>query len=72
MDFQPTHKITFTPAQGEPSTWLVMLTDEGPAYTAEEWDDDANASWYVDDGHWYCEGQVTPGGENGEIEVERL
>jgi hypothetical protein len=81
-DFKPTHRIVFTPTNGpngpplEPVTWEVMFSDEGDgegvAYTREEWDDAASASWYVDKGHWYCEGQPTPGGANGFVEVERL
>lgn len=74
MDFKPTHRITFMPANGgEPTTWTVGLTAEGPAYTkseAEKWE---HASWTYDsaDG-WLCLGQVTPGGQNGTVEVEEV
>lgn len=74
---QPTHRITFVPAGGESSVTIVRLHDEGdgcrPAYTHDEWEGAYGASWGVaDDGCWYCDGQVTPGGANGEVTVERL
>lgn len=83
-DFKATHRITFTPTNGPNGppmdffTWDVMLDKDdeemgdGPAYTQEEWDGEHHATWYVTDGRWYCEGQVTPGGANGFVEVERL
>ena len=74
VEEQPTHRVTFTPARGEPSVALVYLPEaEGPAYDRREWRDAQNASWSVDeDGGWYCQGQATPGGESGEVEVVRL
>lgn len=36
--FAPTHEIVFTPVTGAPRTILVALTDEGAAYTREEWE----------------------------------
>lgn len=74
VEEQPTHRVTFTPARGEPSVALVYLPeDSGPAYDRREWRDAQNASWSVDeDGGWYCQGQATPGGESGAVEVVRL
>lgn len=73
--WSPTHKITFTPAKGEPQVEYVMLVD-GAGYTREEWDAADSAAWGIDDGPhgagWYCEGQATPGGANGEVEVEEI
>ncbi len=74
---QPTHRITFVSAGGESSVTIVRLHDEGdgcgPAYTHDEWQYEMNASWGVPHGgRWYCDGQVTPGGANGEVTVERL
>jgi hypothetical protein len=81
-DFRPTHRITFTPTDGpsgpalEPKTWEVVLCDDedgdGPAYTQEEWDEEAMPAWYFNHGRWYCEAEVTPGGRNGLVKVELL
>jgi hypothetical protein len=72
--FHPTHKITFTARDGERTDFVVMLHDEGAAYTAEEWEQAANASWSCDpdSDEWTCEGQVTPGGANGTVEVSEI
>lgn len=71
-DDQPTHRILFTDGRGERSVDLVRLGDEGAAYTHDEWDDTDGAAWGVVDGVWLCQGQATPGGQNGEVMVERL
>lgn len=73
-DFHPTHRITFTGVGGDVTTFDVMLHDEGPAYSAEEWEQATNAAWTCDpeSGEWLCEGQTTPGGANGSVEVEAL
>lgn len=72
--FRPTHKITFTARDGERTDFVVMLHDEGAAYSREEWEQAANASWSCDpdSGEWTCEGQVTPGGANGTVEVSEI
>ena len=79
-DFDPTHRITFTDARGAVTTWEVQLCDS-EAPSREEWsswsDGDCSASWGLsrdDDGvsRWYCEGQASPGGACGTVEVERL
>lgn len=71
--FAPTHRITFTPAGGAPREILVCLTDEGAAYTREEWEAETAADWERDEnGVWTCQGQATPGGANGEVEIEDL
>ncbi len=75
----PTHRITFTPQGGEPEITFVMLTD-GAAYDRDEWRAEVGAAWgvgFIEDGgpngsEWRCEGQVTPGGQNGEVEIETL
>lgn len=75
-----THRIVFRSHRGESTTWYVMFCEEhgvgetgGPAYSAEEWLASENASWCVDeDGNWLCEGQATPSGENGEVEVHEV
>lgn len=69
---QPTHKITFTDGRGEKTIDPVFLHDDGAAYTHDEWDAEAPASWGVVDGVWLCHGQATPGGQNGTVEVETL
>lgn len=67
--FSPTHEIIFTPDAGAPRTILVALTDEGAAYTREEWESETAADWECRDGEWFCQGQATPGGANGTVEV---
>lgn len=68
----PTHKITFTPAEGAPRVYLVELDEGGAAYTEQEalWCEPAD--WELVDGTWRFQGQVTPGGAPGEVVVERL
>lgn len=76
----PTHKITFTPQGGEPEVTFVMLCEEDAAYDRDEWRAEEGAAWGISEhgpnvgygNGWYCEGQVTPGGQNGEVEVEAL
>jgi len=79
LDDQPTHRIEFRCGLGaaqiaaaRPHVFLVQLDSDGPAYERCDIEDCSNASWAVDDGHWYCEGQATPGGANGEVAVEAL
>lgn len=68
---QPTHWIQFTDACGGWRTYLVSL-DEDHAYTHAEWSNAIPPSWAVVDGTWLCEGQATPGGQNGVVEIETL
>lgn len=70
--FVATHEIIFTPVTGAPRTILVALTDDGAAYTREEWESETAADWECRDGEWRCQGQTTPGGANGTVEVRRL
>ena len=75
QDFRPTHRITFTEgtyhAPSAVQTWTVMLAD-GAAYTEEEWAAEEHAAWTCTDGRWHCEGQASPGGVSGTVEVETL
>ena len=77
-DFEPTHKVIFTRVDGQRSTYILafMPSDDddrsGPAYTRREWADCEGADWSVEDGEFRFQGQVTPGGEPGEIEVIKL
>lgn len=70
--FAPTHRITVTPVRGEPAVTEVMLCDDGSAYSRAEYDNELAPSWAVDDGEWRHEGNVTPGGANGTVEVVEL
>lgn len=73
--WKATHRITFRSGfggDGPKQVWLVWLHDEGSAYTRDEWYNDDAASWGVDEGRWYCEGQATPGGQVGEVTVQTL
>lgn len=73
-DFKPTHRLTFRPGGGGPTrTFEVMLDDEGRAYSKFEWDavEHAGVTYDAEDG-WRFLGQVTPGGENGNVEVVDL
>lgn len=71
--FTPTHRITFTPERGDVRVWIVMLDDEGRAYDRHEWAAVDGADWSFDpDDGWRCLGNVTPGGESGEIRVEPI
>lgn len=67
----PTHKITFTPMNGARQVDYVMLLN-GSAYSRPEWDAADSADWTVEDGEWHWRDQVTPGGQNGEVEIETL
>ena len=60
--FQPTHKITT-----DRETIEVMLTDDGAAYTAAEWESSGAADYELTDaGEWTFQGQPFSG------RVERL
>jgi hypothetical protein len=68
----PTHEVKWTPAAGRAQTWKVMLVD-GVAYTREEWDGADNADLELtDEGEWRFQGQATPGGANGTVQVVHL
>lgn len=69
--FAPTHRITFTPATGDARVYDVCLCD-GAAYTREEWESESPADWECVDGAWRCQGNVTPGGANGTVEVTEI
>lgn len=72
LDEQPTHEIVFTDARGEVTTTRVHLLD-GVAYTRQEIEMMDSADWEVnDDGQWLCQGQATPGGANGTVEIRTL
>jgi len=58
--FSATHRITFTPRTGTPEHWRVMLTDDGAAYTLEEWDAHADADWECVEGEWRFQGRAAP------------
>ena len=73
----PTHKITWTPTGALPDVEMVMLdadeTGAGPAYTRGEWRADARADWERDEsGVWTFQGEATPGGAVGTVEVAAL
>jgi len=77
--WKATHRIAFTDATGSVTVDRVMLDTsddlegrDGPAYTAAEWDAAEGAAWCVDGGVWLHQGQATPGGTNGTVEVETL
>jgi hypothetical protein len=67
-----THEIVFTASDSTRTVWAVMLNDEGAAHTAQEWLDTDNSAWGVSNGEWLCEGQATPGGQNGEVYVRQF
>ena len=79
---QPTHRVTFTPIPlggpaGKPKVDLVMLCSDGddgtgPAYTHDEWDAEGAAAWECREDGWHFQGQTTPGGANGEVEIVAL
>ncbi len=83
---QPTHRITFTPTTGAPEVFLVQLCGmaggdiggpdpdarDGVAYTHAEIDAYDPAAWEVMGGVWTHEGQATPGGVPGVVEVVKL
>ena len=72
LDEQPTHEIVFTSARGEVTTTRVHLLD-GVAYTRQELEAQESADWEVsDEGEWLCQGQATPGGANGTVEIRTL
>jgi hypothetical protein len=71
MKFKPTHRITFTPEEGEPTTCDVMLED-GAAYTEEEWYAYDMSDWELVDGEWLFRGDPTPGTRPGTVTVQKL
>lgn len=72
LDEQPTHEIVFTNARGEVTTTRVHLLD-GVAYTRQEMETMDSADWEVSAaGEWRCQGQVTPGGASGTVEIRTL
>lgn len=72
LDEQPTHEIVFTDARGEVTTTRVHLLD-GVAYTRQEMETMDSADWEVSAaGEWRCQGQVTPGGASGTVEIRTL
>jgi hypothetical protein len=72
LDEQPTHEIVFTPRGSNPVVTRVHLLD-GVAYTRQELEAQESADWEVsDDGEWLCQGQATPGGANGDVEIRTL
>jgi hypothetical protein len=70
-DWKATHRIAWKPRRGDTQVFEVMLTDEGAAYTREEWDEAQKADWERDAaGRWTFKGRTTPGGQNGTVDVE--
>lgn len=77
---QPTHRIEILLGSGAMATKHVDLvffdvdreTGDGSAYTHCEYDGEFSASWVVDGGRWYCDGEETPGGANGTVTVTRV
>lgn len=73
FECQPTHEIVFTPKGGKPRVTRVCLFDGEVAYTRSELEAEASAEWEInDDGEWRCQGQVTPGGANGTVEIRAI
>ena len=74
LEVQPTHRITTRPGPpGETRVALVHLTDDGSAYTREEWEleEEENADWTCERGVWHWRGHATPDGPKG-VTVEAL
>lgn len=79
--WEPTHRITFTP-DGKPAhapVFVMFIEENMAAYDRDEWRTEDSAAWYIDRSNeapngpgWYCEGRVTPGGQNGVVDVEEL
>lgn len=77
----PTHKITFTP-DGKPAhapVFVMFIEENMAAYDRDEWRAEDSGAWYINRSNeapngpgWYCEGRVTPGGQNGVVEVEEI
>lgn len=78
--FRRTHQIVFRPAGGAPDdvrVWNVYLCagegGPGPAYTRPEWEARTVAAWSRGfDGNWSYQGQPTPEGRPGVVEVIAL
>ena len=71
--YQPTHEIVFTPSGGKPRVTKVHLFDGEVAYTRSEMDTEDKADWEIDEnGQWLCQGQATPGGANGTVEIREI
>ena len=54
--FIPTHRITT-----DTERFFVMLSDNGAAYTWEEWNATDNADYEVSEGEWLFQGQAFAG-----------
>lgn len=55
--FRPTHEIQLD----DGTSVLVMQTQDGPAYTEEEWRHELPTDYTVDGGYWYFQGQPFAG-----------
>lgn len=69
MDWKPNRIIKYTPQNGSPLFYVLMLDEDGAAYSYHEWEATEAPSWCIDEGCWYCEGKATPGGVNGEVQI---
>jgi hypothetical protein len=74
-DWTPTHRITFTPEQGRPESWLVMLKGKPAggkiAATKAEWSAAVETAWQCSaEGAWTYRGQRTPDGRKGAVKIE--
>jgi hypothetical protein len=75
--WNPTHFLTFTPAKGEPETWVLMLAAtldaDGVrhAWTKDEWMHGSPGAWSCTSMRsWTHDGQPTPGGRPGTVTVK--
>jgi hypothetical protein len=70
--WNPTHRITFAPRSGKPTTWEVMRSD-GCLYTRDEWEHESAADWEIDDADRVTfQGQATPHGASGTVTIAEV
>lgn len=73
--FIPTHTITITTLDGARAIDVMLHAEDdgyGPAYTREEYESETSADWELTEDGWLCQGQATPGGANGTVQVARV
>jgi len=71
-DWEPTHEVVFECVDLTVTRDLVMLADDGSAYTYAEWASETGADWSVEGEEWRWRDQVTPGGAPGTVTVRAL
>jgi hypothetical protein len=76
-EWNPTHRITFTPDSGKPQSWLVAIVPapygHRVALTHAEWAAGVTPAWHCgSDGSWTCHGLRTPENVRGKVAIDEF